>query len=61
MQSSEHVTGVGQPPYPVWNRYRQGIYGYGILDAPNATHLTWSFLSSEDGSLLDQFTLVKDA
>ena len=33
--------------------------GIGYLQAFNATHLTWSFHASVDGSIQDEFTIVK--
>jgi predicted phosphodiesterase len=49
-------------PQPSWSAYRYDDgYGYGILNFYNATTLSWDFYKSDDNTLLDTFTIVKNA
>lgn len=48
-------------PKPSWSAFRYGSgYGYGLLNVINDTHLNWKMYKSEDGGLLDEFTLVNE-
>lgn len=45
---------------PDWLRSRNyEDYGLGLLKVHNNTHISWSFLRSEDGLVVDSFDLVK--
>ena len=46
-------------PAPPWSAVRTAShYGYGMLDA-NATNLRWQFLLEADGSVFDEFSIIK--
>ena len=48
-------------PCPAWSVYRQATYGFGVLEASNATHLRWVWHQNEDLSpgLVDEVFFVK--
>jgi len=46
-------------PAPQWSAVRTAShYGYGMLDA-NATNLRWRFLLEANGSVFDEFSIIK--
>jgi hypothetical protein len=46
-------------PAPAWSAVRTSShYGYGMLDA-NSTSLRWRFLLEADGSVFDEFSIIK--
>ena len=48
-------------PAPQWSAVRTSShYGYGMLDA-NSTGLRWRFLLEADGSVFDEFSIIKQA
>jgi len=42
-------------------RKRSSGWGYGIVTAHNATHLTYDHIRNSDGALFDSVTLIKDS
>jgi hypothetical protein len=45
---------------PHWvAKYDGDHYGFGILDAENATYLSFRYFASKDGSVLDEVHLHK--
>lgn len=49
---------VWMEPKPVWSATRANHYGYAMLEA-NATHLHYSFRLEKDGSVFDDFWILK--
>jgi predicted phosphodiesterase len=57
--NKEHLRGSFPANPPDFSRKNLKDYGYGLIDAKGSSSLTYSFFASEDGSLLDTFTITK--
>lgn len=58
--NKEHNGGFTNPP-PPWAAFRSSEYGYGLLTAHNASHMTIEFRRSADGTTIDSVLLVRNA
>ena len=47
------------PPGSPFSAARLNIYGYGLLNAENATHLRWRQLNDTTGEVADAITIVQ--
>jgi len=48
-------------PPPAWNELTMYVYGYVVATAANASYLSWQFVSSDTGEVLDRVVITQDA
>eukprot|EP00049_Salpingoeca_infusionum_P001062 m.44771 g.44771 ORF g.44771 m.44771 type:complete len:81 (-) comp10850_c0_seq1:135-377(-) len=58
VQNKEHLMGFPSQ-LPAWSRKNIEEYGYGMLEATNASQLVWQYFAAADNSLLDTITITK--
>lgn len=56
---NEGLTDKWMSPTPDWSAVRVAKLGYVKMAVESASQMTWTLLSSEDGSTLDSVTMVK--
>jgi len=56
--NKEHLDG-NQSQLPVWGRSYVSRYGFGIMSVPDANHLTYQFISADNATVLDEWTIER--